>query len=52
MSNDGFGYMWAGARATYGVTRGRACFEVRIDKNQPTSHLEGEMNPNVLRVGW
>jgi len=52
MSNDGFGYMWAGVRASYGVTRGRVCFEVRIDGNKPTDHLEQEANPNVLRVGW
>ncbi len=31
MSHRGFGYMWSGARATYGVTRGRACYEVQKD---------------------
>lgn len=52
MSHEGFGLMWAGARATYGVCRGRACFEVRIDGNCNTQHLENEPTPNVLRVGW
>jgi len=52
VSKKGFGYMWAGARATYGATRGRVCFEVRVDGNMPTDHLEGEETPNVLRVGW
>ncbi len=75
MSERGFGYIWAGARATYGATVGKVCFEVRsfgvydarvpitlhspillgqvrIDNNCPTSHLEGEETPNVLRVGW
>ena len=28
MSERGFGYMWAGARATHGATRGRVCYEV------------------------
>ena len=28
MSREGFGYMWAGARATHGATRGRVCYEV------------------------
>ena len=49
MSNGGFGYVWAGARATYGATRGKVCYEVRIDQSCDTSHLEGEEMPNVLR---
>eukprot|EP00094_Tigriopus_californicus_P006584 TCALIF_06340-PA protein Name:"Similar to HNRNPUL1 Heterogeneous nuclear ribonucleoprotein U-like protein 1 (Homo sapiens)" AED:0.04 eAED:0.04 QI:0/0.57/0.37/0.87/0.85/1/8/0/1426 len=52
MSHEGFGLMWAGARATYGVCRGRACFEVRIDGNCNAQHLENEPTPHVLRVGW
>ena len=52
MSSRGFGYMWAGARATQGASRGRVCYEVRIDNNQPTTHLANETTPNVLRCGW
>jgi heterogeneous nuclear ribonucleoprotein U-like protein 1 len=52
MSESGFGHLWAGVRATYGSTRGRVCFEVAIDGNQPTSHLENEPSPHVLRCGW
>ena len=52
MSSRGFGYMWAGARATQGASRGRVCYEVRIDNNQPTTHLPNESTPNVLRCGW
>ena len=52
MSEKGFGYMWAGAKATYGTTRGRACYEVIIDSNNDVSHLENETCPNVLRCGW
>ena len=52
ISSRGFGYMWAGARATQGATKGRVCFEVRIDNNQPTNHLANETTPNVLRCGW
>ena len=44
--------MWAGVRATLGATRGKVCFEVRVDSNQPTEHLEEEATPNVMRVGW
>ena len=32
MSREGFGYMWAGARATHGATRGRVCYEVTSSK--------------------
>ena len=41
-----------GVRATYGVTYGKASFEVTITNNQNTDHLENEPNPHVLRVGW
>ena len=37
--------MWAGARATFGATRGKTCFEVRIDGNADTSHLVNEVTP-------
>lgn len=30
----------------------QVCYEVRIDSDQPTDHLENEPNPNVLRLGW
>ena len=43
ISHDGFGLMWAGARATFGATRGKTCFEVRIDGNADTSHLVNEV---------
>ena len=52
MSDQGFAHLWAGVKATYGATRGRACYEVTITGNQPTDHLENEPNPHVLRCGW
>ena len=52
MSEKGFGYMWAGAKATYGVNLGSVCFEVRIDRDNDVSHLENETDTNVLRCGW
>ena len=70
MSERGFGYMWAGVRATQvlvlvrkkfswinlffvkGATKGRVCYEVRIDRNQPAAHLGQETSPHVLRCGW
>jgi len=52
MSARGFGYMWAGARATQGASRGRVCYEVRVDADQSTEHLGAEACPHVLRCGW
>ena len=52
MSSRGFAYMWAGARATHGATRGRVCYEVRVHGNQKVGHLENETAPHVIRCGW
>ncbi|CAN7994225.1 unnamed protein product [Ixodes pacificus] len=45
--------MWAGARATYGVLKGKVCYETKITKYQDVSHLPSdEPTPNVARVGF
>lgn len=28
---EGFAYLWAGARATHGVTQGRVCYEMKVN---------------------
>ncbi|KAL1124634.1 hypothetical protein AAG570_001258 [Ranatra chinensis] len=52
ITDAGFGYIWAGVRATYGYTTGKICYQVKLVENCDVSHLEDEPNPNVLRVGW
>ncbi|XP_071450326.1 heterogeneous nuclear ribonucleoprotein U-like protein 1 [Hetaerina americana] len=53
MHDEGFAYVWAGARASHGVIGGKVYFEGRITENCDISHLaEQEPNPNVLRIGW
>ncbi|KAL9951445.1 hypothetical protein ACROYT_G044106 [Oculina patagonica] len=52
LHKDGFEYMWAGARATYGVRSGKVCFEVRVLEKLPVTMPETETNPHVVRVGW
>lgn len=51
---SGFCFTWAGARATYGVCRGKAFFEVHIVEHLPTDFGDDheETNPNIIRVGW
>jgi len=30
LTDGGFAYMWAGARATYGFSKGKVCYEVKV----------------------
>ncbi|KAK3731058.1 hypothetical protein QZH41_019217 [Actinostola sp. cb2023] len=52
LHTDGFEYLWAGARATYGVASGKACFEVVILEKLSVNMPDTERNPHVARVGW
>ncbi|XP_074496326.1 heterogeneous nuclear ribonucleoprotein U-like protein 1 isoform X2 [Sebastes fasciatus] len=50
---EGFAYLWAGARATHGVTEGRVCYEMKINEEIPVKHLpSSEPDPHVVRIGW
>uniref|UniRef100_A0AAQ5ZKN7 SAP domain-containing protein n=1 Tax=Amphiprion ocellaris TaxID=80972 RepID=A0AAQ5ZKN7_AMPOC len=50
---EGFAYLWAGARATHGVTQGRVCYEMKINEEIPVKHLpSSEPDPHVVRIGW
>ncbi|XP_060903092.1 heterogeneous nuclear ribonucleoprotein U-like protein 1 [Labrus mixtus] len=50
---EGFAYLWAGARASHGVTQGRVCFEMKLNEEIPVKHLpSSEPDPHVVRIGW
>uniref|UniRef100_A0AAY5F5Q2 Uncharacterized protein n=1 Tax=Electrophorus electricus TaxID=8005 RepID=A0AAY5F5Q2_ELEEL len=50
---EGFAYLWAGARASYGVTKGRVCYEMKINEEISVKHLpSSEPDPHVVRIGW
>uniref|UniRef100_A0A8C9EB09 B30.2/SPRY domain-containing protein n=1 Tax=Phocoena sinus TaxID=42100 RepID=A0A8C9EB09_PHOSS len=48
-----FAYLWSAARASYGVRRGRVCFEIKINEEVSVKHLPStEPDPHVVRIGW
>uniref|UniRef100_A0A673X217 B30.2/SPRY domain-containing protein n=1 Tax=Salmo trutta TaxID=8032 RepID=A0A673X217_SALTR len=50
---EGFAYLWAGARASYGVSRGKVCYEMKILEEIAVKHLpSSEPDPHVVRIGW
>ncbi|CAO2584590.1 Heterogeneous nuclear ribonucleoprotein U-like protein 2 [Lemmus lemmus] len=48
--SEKFPTLWSGARSTYGVTKGRVCFEAKVTQNLPMK--EGCTEVSLLRVGW
>ena len=65
MQGDGFNYMWAGARASYGYNKGKVYYEARITSefnNMSTGAgateasgalpADEEKIPSLLRLGW
>ncbi|NWW00293.1 HNRL2 protein, partial [Machaerirhynchus nigripectus] len=48
--SERFPGLWAGARSTHGVTRGRVCFQAKVTQNLPVK--EGSSEVPLLRVGW
>ncbi len=48
---DGWGYCYAGARATHGVTAGKVWYEVKYVDNMDVK-VEKETTTYDLRVGW
>uniref|UniRef100_F6XTD6 B30.2/SPRY domain-containing protein n=1 Tax=Ciona intestinalis TaxID=7719 RepID=F6XTD6_CIOIN len=51
LSYDGFSYMWAGAKANFGIRCGKVCFEVKISEYCDVTNKEFA-DTHVARVGW
>ncbi|CAI8006984.1 Heterogeneous nuclear ribonucleoprotein U-like protein 1 [Geodia barretti] len=53
LSQQGFAYLWAAAKATWGARGGKVCYEVKILEYITVVDLaDTEEHPNALRVGW
>ncbi|XP_077971130.1 uncharacterized protein LOC120346575 isoform X2 [Styela clava] len=51
LCKDGFAYMWAGAKATFGIRKGKVCYEVKVAENLEVSTADFT-DIHVVRVGW
>lgn len=49
LTSDGFANLWASARATWGVNKGKYFFEVKVESNQEVELEDTEEHPHALR---
>uniref|UniRef100_A0A1B0CS09 Uncharacterized protein n=1 Tax=Lutzomyia longipalpis TaxID=7200 RepID=A0A1B0CS09_LUTLO len=52
LSDGVLGLMWAGARATHGVTTGKVFYEVQLQQKNSRVNFPDEKNLFDLRCGW